>query len=651
MDDVLATHRPISTVYLLCGLLMWLPAPSIASPELGRLLELDLEQLLTIKVVSKRDENISQAPGIVSVITESDIRRFGYRNLRDILNRQTSLQIVGSNLFPHNKATIRGVTTSHVDNNVLIQLNGRPIREPVVSSMNHDLYDFFPVALIKKIEIIRGPGSVLYGTNAFSGVINIITREAISETELQLAVTGGSFDTQKLDVSGGVNQGGFNVYGGIRSSRTKGGDFDPVTDELGTQGRFEAGHEGEQALVRMSHNNLTLTALYSDTETDNARSVFALPSTTHQYRRSYLDLGYQTDITTHWYANFNLSYQDYKSDLIILPPPLNTRALNRAQHWLGEFTLQGTLSHWINVLLGGNHQQTEADASTPFSAENSSLYTQWQFKLSSHNQIIAGLQYNAPDSGGSHTSPRLGFIHQFNANWGSKLLFSSAFREPSGLDRFFESPVVVGDKNLKPETIDTWDAQLFYFSGADSFTITVFHSKQKDIITRQPGTPVRIINGGELRYRGIEVEGRYAPAADWLFTANTSYQTNADADNNNDVTYSPDWMLKAGIAHDFTAGASAGLFYHYFAAATLQNEEALYYNENPSGYHLLTLNFNANVGRWLLKPGLEHLSLSLYLDNLLDQEIYFPSMNRPAVNSIPHHAGRGAYLSLHIELP
>ena len=93
------------------------------------------------------------------------------------------------------------------------------------------------------------------------------------------------------------------------------------------------------------------------------------------------------------------------------------------------------------------------------------------------------------------------------------------------------------------------------------------------------------------------------------------------------------------------------MFYHYFAAATLQNEEALYYNENPSGYHLLTLNFNANVGRWLLKPGLEHLSLSLYLDNLLDQEIYFPSMNRPAVNSIPHHAGRGAYLSLHIELP
>ena len=132
MDDGLATHRPISTVYLLCGLLMWLSAPSIASPELGRLLELDLEQLLTIKVVSKRDENISQAPGIVSVITESDIRRFGYRNLRDILNRQTSLQIVGSNLFPHNKATIRSVTTSHVDNNVLIQLNGRPIREPVV---------------------------------------------------------------------------------------------------------------------------------------------------------------------------------------------------------------------------------------------------------------------------------------------------------------------------------------------------------------------------------------------------------------------------------------------------------------------------------------------------------------------------------------
>jgi outer membrane receptor protein involved in Fe transport len=132
---------------------------------------MSLEQLLTIKVTtpSKRAETPVEAPGVFSVITADEIAGFGANSLFDVLERAPSVQTLGSSLFPRNLAVMRGDLRSLFDDHVLILFDGRPIRESINGGVDSPFFTAFPVEMIERIEIVRGPGSVLYGTNAFVG--------------------------------------------------------------------------------------------------------------------------------------------------------------------------------------------------------------------------------------------------------------------------------------------------------------------------------------------------------------------------------------------------------------------------------------------------------------------------------------------------
>ena len=82
-------------------------------------LELSLEELMQITVASKLSENRNDAAGVINVISAEDIARYGARNLRDVIDRVVNTQVIGSNLHPHNRISMRGVTQTHTDNNVL----------------------------------------------------------------------------------------------------------------------------------------------------------------------------------------------------------------------------------------------------------------------------------------------------------------------------------------------------------------------------------------------------------------------------------------------------------------------------------------------------------------------------------------------------
>lgn len=148
--------------------------------------DMSLEDLLSVEIVtaSKKAESLSDAPGVVTVITAGEIRAFGATNLMDALQRVPGLQPISSHLFVQNVASMRGDLMTHTDNHVLILLDGRPVREGLLGGTNSPVYTGFPIDMIERVEVIRGPGSVLYGTNAFTGVVNIITKKLITGAQL-----------------------------------------------------------------------------------------------------------------------------------------------------------------------------------------------------------------------------------------------------------------------------------------------------------------------------------------------------------------------------------------------------------------------------------------------------------------------------------
>jgi outer membrane receptor for ferrienterochelin and colicins len=144
-------------------------------PSIQEMLKLDIEEL-SVSVASKRNESISEAPGIITVITAEEIEKFGGNNLGDVLSRLPNTYRYATTQLRDNSTAIRGQQINFSDNKSLILLNGRPMRDSLTGGHNMAFYRAIPLEIIERIEMVRGPGSVLYGTNASAGAINVITK-------------------------------------------------------------------------------------------------------------------------------------------------------------------------------------------------------------------------------------------------------------------------------------------------------------------------------------------------------------------------------------------------------------------------------------------------------------------------------------------
>jgi outer membrane receptor protein involved in Fe transport len=491
---------------------------------------------------------------------------------------------------------------------------------------------------------------VLYGTNAFSGVINLVTKEATETPSLSLKYTAGSHGHNQKQITASGKWGDFEIYATANKLDSQGDSWNGITDEFGNVGKYETGSDGKQLLVNATYKGFTLNALHSKTKSDNVRSIFIFPSTQHNYDRQFIDVGYHHAFSENWQADFNLSWQQTESVLPVNTVPIISA--NKAKNFLAELNTRFKVGMDAEVLLGGTYHYIDNEGSIEADAYNSSFYSQLSFQTTDWLKLVAGFQYNKPENLSGEISPRFSAIAHFDEHWGVKLLYGEAFREASIVDKFVSVPALSGNPDLNPETIETFDAQLFYQSDKVYFAATYFHSKTDDLITRVPGTPVTFTNGEGITYQGLELESQWQLNEHVEVIGNVTYQTSQDDEGEHGVTYAPEWMAKFGIAYDTLAGMQLSVFNSYFAESALQNEDlnpVVSFNDSADSYHLLTANLNLNVGRLLNRSMFNDVTLSVYADNLLDEEILFPSINRTTVNSIPHHAGRGIYATIGID--
>jgi outer membrane receptor for ferrienterochelin and colicin len=192
-----------------------------AKSEVRDPFSLDLNSLLNMKVVtaSKFSEKLSDAPGMISVVTKDELRRFGGITLREILERVAGLSGTTASFTDRSIVAVRGDQTKINGGHILFLINGRPTREILEGGLSGDLLESFPVNILQRIEIIKGPGSVLYGSNAFSGVINLITETAESN---RLAVTALGSGGPGVTTSGSVTykRGAFRLVGQVSFMRS-----------------------------------------------------------------------------------------------------------------------------------------------------------------------------------------------------------------------------------------------------------------------------------------------------------------------------------------------------------------------------------------------------------------------------------------------
>jgi len=267
----------------------------------GSLYSLDLESLLKLKVstASKFSEDLSGAPGVVSVVTRDELDRFGGTTLKEVLERVPGLFDSTDSFTDRSIISIRGDQTRSNSGHVLYLINGRPTREVLEGGIATDLLEAFPVAARERIEVIKGPGSVLYGSNAFSGVINLITREA-NGNRLDLKVLSAGGANASTSGSFSVRRGELGIFGA--------GDYHSYPQWPVYYRNSYFGNANVTVPSRSDGAYMSLTyggfrAMSSWTE---HRTAYVEGSPGQAlWRRGFADAGYELNVKPNWQMNFN----------------------------------------------------------------------------------------------------------------------------------------------------------------------------------------------------------------------------------------------------------------------------------------------------------------------------------------------------------
>ena len=308
--------------------------------DLDSLLDMDLDSLSQAQVnvadsaptfsdpivegISKTAEKASEAPGIVDVITAEEIEAYGAKNLYEVLERATSVFMTGSYMHRRNMASIRGNLAKHEDNHVLILINGRPFRESTLGGINWAVYTAFPIHAVQRIEVMRGPGSVLYGTNALTGVINIVTKKPVAAEEHASTLAGSDgFQRYQLASSHGTESHG--LYVGATYLEQEGWPFSAVLeDSLRSTGPY--GEENIGVFAQYHWNGFSANAFIADA---TQASLGALPVSSvidSDQWTAFVDVGYLWEINDRQslQVNFTYNHTTFEYRRLYVPVPVST---------------------------------------------------------------------------------------------------------------------------------------------------------------------------------------------------------------------------------------------------------------------------------------------------------------------------------------
>ncbi len=640
---------------LLCLIAFSVPAWAVQQEmnDQNDLFEMSLEELMEVEVTSasKKPESIYEAPAIMSVVSREEIEVYGDRDLHQLLQRQPSVYTRDNFVYTDSLAGFRGDMSTVAETHTLILFNGRPIRESA-QGLNVNLYKTFPLSILESVELIRGPGSVLYGTNAFTGVINLKPR--IPDTnEISISAMMGSHDYYSTEFTAGGRSG---ELGYITAFQVRGQQGYPynMTDMYSVYKEDERKYKSYSGAAHLEHGNFSFDSFWSDYDAF-ALGVFPSWSNTHDLFRNkklFLNAGYRIPFHEKLILEFNLTY-NLQENFLSRPQPQLVQT--NTSDFIGELTLFAKPMKNLNVVTGflmeqrsSYHADNDKYQSIPFYRhEPKSFYFQGDYKFGKIVKVIGGLQWNKSSYGISDLISRYGLIITPNDKWGIKLLRGEAFRAPVTLETdLYDPPGLVGNSNVEPETITTYDAQLFYHDKKTYAAVTYFYSTIEQLITYDYSvSPTSYTNAGEQRFHGIEFEAKHSLTPNWQIIGSFMHQEN-EGDAGVNPTVVPENMLKVGTAYTWDGG-SLGCFLTHFGEPPHIYDSTIV-NPRPEAASLISMNLQLDMSKLLgLKKGQSHFIFKV--ENLLDDDIYVPSFAYFGTpNSFPYNAGRAFYVGFKI---
>jgi outer membrane receptor protein involved in Fe transport len=584
------SRRPRISYFLGAAILLLGLTRADATEANDDLADLELEQLMQMPVesvsgASKYEQSIRQAPASVTVLTAADIRNYGWRTVADALRSAPGFHIRNDRFYEY--IGNRGFTTTYNYNaRTMILVDGHRINDAIYQQGSVGTEFLLDPDLIDRIEIINGPGSSLYGSNAFNGAINIIPKKGRELAGGQAAVSVDSTPGGKSRVSlGNRTVGGVEYLVSATASNSQGeGNFalpqswrDAMPLGSASKTAQTAPHNDgttqQQIYARVSWRGFESEAAYGRREKDLLPTIYTTllePNSSGVDQRGYwllratgqpqpdATLTAQTSVD---YYHFDGRYTINQSstatpDFEPFQSSSNAISLNHEVRWHQTF-VEGH-----SLLLGAEVQNNleQTNQTTAFIPSNSrkvdvtsnyvSPFAQIDYALAPTLTLSTGARYDTYSTGESRLSPRAGLIWAATRSTTLKLLYGESFRVPNLEERYPTDASTVVNPNLKPETNRSWelscDQQL---SKAWTADVRLYHSASDNLITYTgpDNGPYTSSNAGSYVTQGAELGGSGHFDSGLQLRASTTLQS-TESQSGHELGDAPEWLVKLNVS-------------------------------------------------------------------------------------------------------
>jgi iron complex outermembrane receptor protein len=494
-----------------------------------------------VVTASKMEEHVDKTIATTTVITQNDIAQIGARNLLDVLRLVPGIGITQTQ-FGWREIEVRGVKTL-TSEKVQIMLNGHSLDHNLQNAGSIWVYDDLPVDTIKRVEVVRGPGSALYGANAFLAVINIITQDAKDLSGLHTSAGWGSFDTQQYRASWG-KQFNNSAEAALHFNFTDtNGINSPIpADSLSVQG-LNSSAPGRSQLTegrydlewQLGYQDFKLDGRYINKKAGTffgTASILSDNRTQQDYNDYFLRLSRTWKIKDNFTIDTQIFHDSYTADNTWqLAPSLFSRTGFQDTRTGGEIQANYLLSETQTVISGFSYAKEQQDnlsdklgsdpehliQTVPTTEERKrgrwGVYIEDIWDPLKNVRISLGARYDRYSDFGGTFNPRMGFNWEFIKAYSLKFSYGTAYRAPAfGELGLVNNPVVLGNPGLKPEEVKTFEVGILGHPVKDLTTqATYYHSAINQIISPVSGqtTILRYDNNGSLAAEGVELETRY----------------------------------------------------------------------------------------------------------------------------------------------
>jgi outer membrane receptor for ferrienterochelin and colicin len=504
----------------------------------------DLRRLEEVQAASRAAESVSDAPGSVTIIPREELTAFGYPTLADALRGVRGLYVWNDRSYQ--SIGVRGVgRLGSYTNRELVLLDGHPTNDDWVGSAYIGFDGRTDLADIERIEVVRGPGSVLYGTNAFSGVVNLVTRGVDPEKKAggEVGVSTADYGVMRGRVRAEARIGkDAGVWTSVALAHGSGRDFFfPELVDLSSTGGYSRGADGFDARTiegRFYWKFFTVQWFANRHDkslpTGEFDTLLSNPASRQLDERAFVEARADPVLSNlvKLESRLHLNSYRYRGDFARAAADGGIEHDSYDGAWVGaEQRVIVTPSERLRLTFGGEGQyhfladQKARDDSGIFlqdTGENArtyrvgAIYALADVEASEKARLSLGMRLDAYSTFGTSLNPRATFIVRPYERGNTKILAGKAFRAPSTYELYYNDGGItqVSSPDLSPESIYSFEIEHSHrFNSTWSGLLAVYANDITNlIVTRGDGSdtaPLHYVNaasplvsvGGDVGFR------------------------------------------------------------------------------------------------------------------------------------------------------